>query len=425
MKVEEIYKLFKLNKTVSTDSRKINDGDIYFALKGDNFNGNLFAAEALQKGASFCVVDEVQKTEDDRIIYVKNSLETLQSLAAIHRSSLNIPIIAITGSNGKTTTKELVHAVLSTQLKCYTTEGNLNNHIGIPITLLKIAEDADIAIVEMGANHKKEISGYCTYTNPTHGNITNCGKAHLEGFGSEAGIIEGKGELFDFLRTNNGTAFLNNDYDYLKPIAAGIEHIISYGTKDADCIGTEVGGDHFLSVTIDQNIGLQNIRTRLTGSYNLPNVLTAVCIGKTFGISDENIRLALENYEPKNSRSQIIVQGNNTIIMDAYNANPSSVKVAIENLIQLNVEKKVVMLGGMLELGNYSEAEHKATVTLLATYNWEAVLLVGEGFKDVESPYAYAKDSEAAAVWFKKKAFSNAAILIKGSRGIKMENIIK
>ena len=425
MNIQDIYALFIVKKGISIDSRKINKGDIYFALKGENFNGNHFAGDALKKGAILCIVDEAQPIEDDRLIVVDDALITLQTLAAHHRSTLQIPTIAITGSNGKTTTKELVHAVLITQLKCYTTEGNLNNHIGIPLTILKIGGDADIAIVEMGANHKREIAGYCTYTKPTHGNITNCGKAHLEGFGSEAGIIEGKGELFAYLKATNGVAFLNNDYDYLKPIAKGIEKIISYGTKDADFVGHCVGENYFLEVSVHDAPGLQNIRTRLTGNYNLPNVLTAVCIGKTFGITDENIRLALENYEPKNSRSQIIKQETNTIIMDAYNANPSSVKVAIENLINLKAEKKVVMLGAMLELGVYSKVEHQAIVTQLSAYKWSEVLLVGEGFKEADSTYDYVEDSEAAAEWFRQKAFKDATILIKGSRGLKMENILK
>ena len=425
MNIQDIYALYKVNKRISIDSRKTNKGDIYFALKGEHFNGNHFAADALQKGATLCIVDETPPIEDERLIVVDNALITLQTLAAHHRSTLQIPTIAITGSNGKTTTKELVHAVLITQLKCYTTEGNLNNHIGIPLTILKIEDDADIAIVEMGANHKREIAGYCTYTKPTHGNITNCGKAHLEGFGSEAGIIEGKGELFAYLKATNGVAFLNNDYDYLKPIAKGMEKIISYGTKDADFMGHCVGENYFLEVSVHDAPGLQNIRTRLTGNYNLPNVLTAVCIGKTFGITDKNIRLALENYEPKNSRSQIIKQETNIIIMDAYNANPSSVKVAIENLINLKAEKKVVMLGAMLELGAYSKVEHQAIVNQLSAYNWDEVLLVGEGFKEAESTYDYVEDSEAAAKWFRQKAFKDAIILIKGSRGLKMENILK
>lgn len=425
MNLQDIYELYTVNRSISIDSRKINEGDIYFALKGENFNGNLFAAEALNKGAVCCVLDEAPAITDNRLIVVDDVLKTLQALGAHHRSTLQIPTIAITGSNGKTTTKELVHAVLSTQLKCYTTEGNLNNHIGIPLTLLKIGSDADIAIVEMGANHKKEIAGYCTYTKPTHGNITNCGKAHLEGFGSEAGIIEGKSELFAYLKATDGIVFLNTDYDYLKPIAKGIEKVISYGTKNADYMGHCVGEHYFLELSVHDAPDLQNIRTRLTGNYNLPNVLTAVCIGKTFGISNDNIRLALENYEPKNSRSQIMTIDTNTIIMDAYNANPSSVKVAIENLKDIQAEKKVVMLGGMLELGDYSKAEHQAIVTQLAAYKWNDVLLVGEGFKEVDSAFDYAENSEAAAIWFKQKAFKSTTILIKGSRGIKMENIIK
>ncbi|MDE3143166.1 MAG: UDP-N-acetylmuramoylalanyl-D-glutamate--2,6-diaminopimelate ligase, partial [Bacteroidota bacterium] len=250
MTTEALYRIYKKHPSVQTDTRKLKDGDIFFALKGPNFNGNLFAVNALQQGAAYAVIDEDIDAADERLIKVDDALEALQQLAKYHRQQLNIPFIAITGSNGKTTTKELVHAVLASHYKTYTTQGNLNNHIGVPITILNVRDDADFAVIEMGANHPKEIAGYCTYTLPTHGIITNCGKAHLEGFGNEEGVRKAKGELFDFLRINKGTAFIFNDYDYLKTMSTGIENIFSYGTIDADVMGTVKAIDPFLEVSI-------------------------------------------------------------------------------------------------------------------------------------------------------------------------------
>jgi UDP-N-acetylmuramoyl-tripeptide--D-alanyl-D-alanine ligase len=331
MSINELYEIFLQHPAVETDTRKIKKGDIFFALKGPNFNGNKYAKDALEKGAAYCICDEISDAKSDQVIFVDDVLDTLQQLARKHREQFNIPFIGITGSNGKTTTKELVHAVLSTKYKCYTTKGNLNNHIGVPLTLLSIKKDAEIAVIEMGANHLHEIEGYCRYTMPTHGLITNIGKAHLEGFGSAENIKKAKGELFDYLRANEGTAFINNDYDYLKEIAAGIKNIITYGTEDADYTGKVKNDSTYLEVEITGGAKIGTVKTQLAGNYNLSNVLSAVCIGKTFGVEEEKIKAALENYTPGNSRSQIIKSGTNTIVLDAYNANPSSMKAAIEN----------------------------------------------------------------------------------------------
>lgn len=424
MQLADIYKLYTEFPSVQTDSRKVKKDDLFFALKGPSFNGNLFAAQALASGAAYAITDEDTGLQDDRVIRVDDCLDTLQQLAKYHRMQFKIPFIAITGSNGKTTTKELAHAVLSSAYKTYTTEGNLNNHIGIPLTILKVKNDAEIAIIEMGANHQKEIAGYCTYTLPTHGLITNCGKAHLEGFGGEEGIRKGKGELFDHLRAHHGTAFIMKDYEYLQEMSRGIEKIISYGTHDADITGQATSSDRFLEVEISTGKKLQ-VRTQLVGDYNLPNVLAAVALGSFFNIPGEKIKLALEQYTPSNSRSQLLEKDGNHIILDAYNANPSSMKAAVENFAAMSGSGKILMLGAMKELGEAAVAEHQALADLINTFPWEKVILVGGDFKHTQHDFLYLETAEAARDWYKQQKFSGRYILIKGSRGIQMEKILQ
>jgi len=352
-------------------------------------------------------------------------------LAKHHRQQFNtlpagrqVPFLAITGSNGKTTTKELIHVVLSSHFKTYTTEGNLNNHIGIPLTLLKVKPDAEIAVIEMGANHQKEIAGYCTYTLPTHGLINNVGKAHLEGFGGIEGVKKGKGELYDYIRETNGTIFINNDFDYLKEMSEGIEQKVSYGTHDASTTGDLVSSEPFLVVNITNQPEIGQINTHLVGDYNLPNVLAAVCVGLHFGVPANKIKTAIESYQPSNSRSQLIEYGTNKIILDAYNANPSSMKLAIENFAKLPAEKKVLMLGGMAELGEASLAEHQYIVDLIQKFNWHKVVLVGGDFSKLSHTFENFKSSAEARDWFKNQQFTNTHLLIKGSRSMKMEEIL-
>jgi len=427
MEINELYQHFKKHPSVQTDSRKIKKGDLFFALKGPNFNGNKYAQQALDDGAVLCIVDEETGLQDSRIIKVNDSLETLQALAKKHREQFSIPFIAITGSNGKTTTKELVHAVLSMKYITYTTIGNLNNHIGIPLTILSVKPDAEMAVIEMGANHQHEIEGYCKYALPTHGLITNCGKAHLEGFGGEEGVKKGKGELFDYLRNNNGTAFIFNDYGYLSEMSKGISNIITYGTIDADLNGEAIkeSGSEFLRVKIDKGVTINEINTQLVGGYNLPNVLAAVCIGKTFGVDDEQIIAALENYIPSNSRSQLIEKDSNRIILDAYNANPSSMKAAIENFANMPGNKKVLMLGGMMELGDESMTEHKNLVKLINQNQWHKVVLVGKDYKDLPVSFIHFYDVSDARNWFREQHFMDALILVKGSRSMQMEKVLE
>jgi len=424
MQIQELYAVFSEHPSIQTDTRKIKAGDLFFALKGPNFNGNQFAQQALQAGAAYAIVDEDIAGTDNRIIKTTDVLQTLQALAKHHRLQFNIPFIAITGSNGKTTTKELVHQVLSEKYITYTTEGNLNNHIGIPLTLLKIRPDAQMAVIEMGANHQKEIEGYCQYTLPTHGLITNSGKAHLEGFGGIEGVRKGKGELYDHLRTNSGTAFVMWDYDYLREMSKGIPVIKTYGTHDADVTGTVNTSAAYLEVNITGGADIDIIKTQLVGEYNLPNVLAAVCVGSYFDVPAEKIKQALESYTPSNSRSQLIEKDGNRIILDAYNANPSSMRAAIENFAKMDGENKVLMLGGMMELGDESLAEHKNIIELIDKYPWKAVVLTGGDYNKISHRYINFDNAQLAGEWYRQQHFTNANILVKGSRSMQMEKVL-
>ena len=424
MNIEDLYTIFCNHPQIQTDSRKLASGDLFFALRGPNFNGNQFALQALEMGAAYAIVDEFIAADNNRIIRVENVLTTLQQLAGYHRDQFTIPFIAITGSNGKTTTKELVAVVLSAHYKTYTTRGNLNNHIGIPLTLLQVQKDAQMAVIEMGANHQHEIEGYCQYVKPTHGIITNCGKAHLEGFGGEEGVRKGKGELFQFLSGHHGTAFAFADYDYLHTLAKQVPQIIWYGTHSGSIRGSIENSMPFLKVGITGTLEL-SIQTQLVGTYNLPNVLCAAAIGNFFGVPAEKIQSAIESYTPSNSRSQWINWGTNQVILDAYNANPSSMKVAIENFAQLPGSAKILMLGAMMELGETSVAEHQALLNLIQQYPWEEVVLVGGDFSNLSHPYHYFTDSTQAKAWLRSKSPQNAQILLKGSRSMKMEKVIE
>jgi UDP-N-acetylmuramoyl-tripeptide--D-alanyl-D-alanine ligase len=419
MDILSLYQLFLQHSSVSTDTRTIKKGDMFFGLKGTLYNGNAYTQQALDAGASFCITDEDTGLNDDRVLRVDDSLETLQQLALHHRMEFEIPFIAITGTNGKTTTKELVHAVLSTSNTTYTTEGNLNNHIGIPLTLLKIRKDAHMAVVEMGANHIGEIKSYCNIVRPNFGLITNCGKAHLEGFGSEEGVRKGKGELFDHLRAHGGTAFINNQLPYLLEMSEGISKKVFYG--DESKVSTDGAG---AQLSLELSDGMM-IRTQLVGAYNHANVEAAIAIGKYFQIPLHKIKTALENYVPSNNRSQLKEWKSNKVILDAYNANPSSMAAAIKNFASLQSDKKILILGGMKEMGSESNAEHQSLVDLISQYKWERVLLVGEEFKNLPAEYLHFQDSESAKQWLKENPVSGAHILLKGSRGLRMEKVLE
>ena len=430
--ITSLYEIFKLHSQVQTDTRKLQKGDLYFALKGPNFNGNEFAVQALEQGAAYSIVDEninASASLQERIILVEDVLTSLQALAKYHRQQFTIPFIAITGSNGKTTTKELAMAVLSSHYKTYTTQGNLNNHIGVPLTLLSIKKDAQYVIIEMGANHLHEIESYCSYTLPTHGLINNCGKAHLEGFGSEEGVKKGKGELFDYLKKHEGTAFINSDYDYLNTMSKGIQNIISYGTNSGSLQGAALssqGGLLQITITKAGNASIENkiIKTQLVGAYNIPNILAAISIGLYCEVPVEKIIVAIENYQPTNSRSQLITWKNNQVILDAYNANPSSMKVAIENFAGIESNSKILCIGGMREMGASSDEEHQQIINLINGHPFKKVVLVGKEFENCTHDYHYFETVNAAKEWLDTQNYQDHYFLIKGSRGIQMEQLI-
>ncbi len=423
MELPELYKIYLQHPQIETDTRKLQPGVIYFALSGPNFDGNTFAAEALAKGAAYVVMDNPALATDARCIVVPDVLQTLQQLAKYHRQQFSIPFIAITGSNGKTTTKELIAAVLGKKYVTYATTGNLNNHIGVPLTLLKIKADAGMAIIEMGANHQKEIASYCEIALPDYGLITNCGKAHIEGFGGIEGVRKGKGELFDFLRANGGLVFRNTSLEYLDGMAKGIASQVTYGTDNATYLGRPVMDGVFLKVELGGNEET-TINTNLVGEYNFPNVMAAVAVGRHFGVPVADIKAAIEAYNPDNSRSQYLQKGSNTFIMDAYNANPTSMRAAILNFANAALPNKALWIGGMKEMGTAEQEEHQQLVALIASYTWQSVILVGKEFKGLQGSYPWFETSAEAAAFIHTHPPQNSSILVKGSRGSKMELMV-
>lgn len=421
MEIAELYKLYKRYQTIQTDTRKLKKGDIYFALKGPNFNGNSFAKQALEQGAAYAVVDEAEFATSNKCILVDDVLTTLQALAKHHRQQFDIPFIAITGSNGKTTTKELITATLKAKYETHATIGNLNNHIGVPLTILSIPQTAEMAVIEMGANHQKEIESYCNIALPTHGVITNCGKAHIEGFGGIEGVRKGKGELFDFIRASNGTIFKNTDLAYLDAMSLGINQQITYGSANAQYIGKPLMNDVLLDVAVLTSGAEATIHTNLVGEYNFHNVMTAVAIGLHFDISIDVIKTAIGNYIPDNSRSQWLQKGTNKIILDAYNANPTSMRAAITNFAKADLPNKMLWLGGMKEMGEAEVQEHKDLVALINNYSWNTVILVGKEFDNIAGTHLHFQSSTDARNYIQQSPPQNSSILIKGSRGSKME----
>ncbi len=421
---KDLYAYFLKHPHVQTDTRNLQEGDLFFALKGPHFNGNKFAKEALEKGASYAVIDDPAYQEDEQTLLVSDVLTSLQQLAAYHRQQFDIPFIAITGSNGKTTTKELTYAVLSTTYNTQATKGNLNNHIGIPLTLLRIPKGTEIALIEMGANHQKEIEAYCRIVRPTHGLITNIGKAHLEGFGGIEGVKKGKGELFDFLRATKGTAFVCADFPYfVKEMTKGLPDIHWYGTTNNPPIRGKMIQKHPL-LTVQFN-GKYRINTHLSGEYNLYNILAAAAIGDYFNVKKEDITSAIAEYRPKNARSQVIHQRTNTFILDAYNANPTSMHAAIKDFSERPEEHQCLFLGAMKELGEESAKEHQELINFIQTFHWEDVILVGDGFRETQHSFLYFPTVEKAKAWFKKQHYQETSILIKGSHSIGMEKILE
>jgi len=424
---EQLYQLFLSNPIICTDTRKISKGCIFISLKGDNFNGNNFAIQALTDGASYAVIDEVQSSNDNRLLLVDDGLKALQQLANYHRRQLKIPVLAITGSNGKTTSKELISTVLSKKYKTCFTQGNLNNHIGVPLTLLTIKPTDEFAVIEMGANHQQEIASLCEIADPNYGMITNIGKAHLEGFGGVEGVKKGKGEVYQFLQKHDGLIFIQKNHSAEIELLNGYSRIVSYGTSlDFNFTGEVIPHEQYLHVEVI-NPFKQIIKTQLTGSYNFDNVMAAVAIGSHFGIPEELIKDAIENYIPTNQRSQIINKNNLTIILDAYNANPSSMEAALLNLQNSFEGNKFIALGEMLELGETSGIEHEKIASLINSLQPSNVILVGKQFEIAAAKYNFNffNSSTDASTWLKQNLPQNMVILIKGSRGSKMENLLE
>jgi UDP-N-acetylmuramoyl-tripeptide--D-alanyl-D-alanine ligase len=424
MDIAYIHSLFLKCESVSIDTRKIEADSLFVAIKGENFDANTFAKEALEKGAAYVIIDNNDYYIDQRTILVDDSLIALQQLAKFHREYLKLPIIALTGSNGKTTTKELIHVVLSKKYKTKATVGNLNNHIGVPLTLLSFNSETEIGIVEMGANHKKEIEFLCELAKPDYGYITNFGKAHLEGFGGVEGVIEGKSEMYLYLSLNNKQAFINLE-DPIQVEKSKTLQFYSFGVNKAEANVniSAVSANPFVVITYSDI----TISTHLIGLYNANNINAALTIGKYFDVADTAIKQALESYIPENNRSQLLTKGTNQIILDAYNANPSSMAVAIENFIQLENPNKIMILGDMFELGQESAVEHKSIVTSLLNQEKVECHFVGAAFfanKISKDNFSFYENFESFSAYLKETKIDNSTILIKGSRGMALERTL-
>jgi len=427
--ITELYKLYLENPSISTDTRNIVKGSIFFSLKGENFNANAFAAQALENGCSYAIVDEKEYCKDSRFVLVDDVLKTLQDLATYHRKQLKIPVLGITGTNGKTTTKELITEVLAKKYNVAATKGNLNNHIGVPLTLLSVKSENEIAVVEMGANHPGEIGELCKISDPDLGIITNIGKAHLEGFGSLEGIVNTKKELFDSVRNKKGKVFVCRDNGLLMNLSNEMERI-TYGVfPDSSCKGEITESNPLLKIKwyCKADNSWFNISTNLIGYYNFENVLAAVCIGDYFGVESNDIKDAIENYQPSNHRSQLITTAKNNILMDAYNANPTSMEAALQNFMHSSCDHKFAILGDMLELGNDSVQEHKKIFEIATNARFEKLILVGKVFSSLDSSSDITSfiNVEEAVGWIKAQNLKNCNILIKGSRGIKLEKLLE
>jgi UDP-N-acetylmuramoyl-tripeptide--D-alanyl-D-alanine ligase len=428
MKIERLYQIFLRSKKVTTDSRNVENDALFFALKGENFDGNAYAKNALENGCSFAIVDNSDYVQGNNYILVDDVLETLQLLGNYHRKQLNIPIIAITGTNGKTTTKELVTSVLCKKFSVSYTIGNLNNHIGVPLTLLSMNENTQIGIVEMGANHINEIKNLCEIAEPDFGIITNIGKAHLEGFGSFENIIKTKKELYDYLKFKDGKVFYNSNNSLLQKIIIELNlNAIAFGNLNNKVNGEIITSDRFLSINIKIGNFQALVETQLIGNYNLENVLAAACIGHYYGVNPELIVSAIEEYIPKNNRSQFFKTEKNNLFLDSYNANPTSVEASLKNFASLKINNKYVIIGDMLELGNESELEHEKIIGLLQDYSFDKTILVGNIFHSLKVPEKFLRyrDVNELKSWLENSNIVNSNVLIKGSRGIQLEKIVE
>ncbi len=429
MYIEDLYSIYRDYPSISTDTRQIQQDSVFFALKGASFNGNAFADQALQAGAKYVVIDEEVYKKGDNYILVDDVLATLQELARFHRQQLNIPVIGVTGTNGKTTTKELLYAVLSQKYKVYATQGNLNNHIGVPLTLLAIDDSYEIAIVEMGANHVGEIAFLCAIAQPTHGLITNVGKAHLEGFGSFEGVMKTKGELYDYLQDHQGILFLQGDNTLLVEMANSrkFTRVIKYGLEEKnDLVGNILLANPYLSISWRKpgEEEVWELSTNLTGSYNLENFLAAIAVGLYFDVDPREVNRGIETYIPKNNRSQITKTSRNTVVADFYNANASSMVAALDNMKALEAAHKTVVLGDMFELGNESYEEHRKIVTKAKSLTVDHLIFVGrEFYKHKDGGAEFYETTNLARE--RMAALSNSFVLLKASRGMAFERLLE
>lgn len=421
--LQRLWTWHRQSTGASIDNRKIKPGQLFFGLPGAHSNGGKFAADALARGALCCVVDNTEFAVDERCIVVPDVLSAMHLLAARYRDTFDFPVLALTGSNGKTTTKELIAAVLSKRYKVYATEGNLNNHIGVPLTLLNVPFDCNFAVVEMGANHKGEIAGYCTYADPDFALITNIGKAHLEGFGGEEGVLAGKSELYAHVMRKEGVLFWNSAQEKLAPLVEAYPRTVRYGVKEGDyIIGKFSEQDGNAVVEIDEEVTIQS---HLVGSYNAENMLAAACVGKYFDVGYTEIRDAISAYYPSNNRSEQRRVGDTVYVMDAYNANPSSMQAALENFSRRPENNKMVVLGDMMELGDAAEEEHRNILTLALKGNFSNVVLVGPMFSALAtSPLKAFQSSEDAAAWLRQQNLQGYCILLKGSRAMHLETLV-
>lgn len=435
MNLTELYSIYQEHPVVSTDTRQLPAGCMFFALKGEHFDGNKFAAQALADGAAYAVIDNPEYRLNDRCLLVNDVLKALQDLANYHRRQFDIPVIGIGGSNGKTTTKELVSSVLSGHYPCHFTKGNLNNHIGVPLTLLSMPRGTEVAIIEMGTNQPGDIEELCRIVLPTHGLLTNIGKEHLEGFGSLEGVIKAEGELFDFLADHSGCAFVNLSEQYLPEMSKKVPMRVGYNRVDVlqrapGMIEVQMLADMpFVRAAFLSDDGpLVEVETQLFGAHNFQNVMTAIALGVYFKVPAEKIKQALEAYLPSNNRSQLIRRGGGTILLDAYNANPSSMQPALQSLCAMPATRRIAILGDMLELGHNSLQEHEDLLRFAAKLPVDQIVLVGKEFE--KTPYAgfgalHFADHQAARDWFATQNLQDTVVLIKGSRGIRLEKVLE
>jgi UDP-N-acetylmuramoyl-tripeptide--D-alanyl-D-alanine ligase len=429
---EQLYEIYLKHPLISTDTRHLPADCLFFALKGKNFNGNAFAKTALQQGAAFAVIDQAEFCPEspwaERTLFVADTLKSLQNLANFHRKKQNIPFIGLTGSNGKTTSKELLKAVLAKKYRVYATEGNLNNHIGVPLTLLRLPREAEIAVIEMGANKIGDIAELCQIAEPTHGFITNIGYAHIEGFGSYEGVLRGKTELYQFLRSRNGQVFIHSQDEVLSNMAKRFENPILYGTKNDYAFLTLEKVNPFIVYRDEQG---EQVQTQLIGSYNFPNLQVAWAIGKFFGVSQQQANHALAHYVPDNNRSQIIekTKNNNKIILDAYNANPSSVAAALRNFdMMVSEQPKVAILGDMYELGSITKEEHRKIINLTKSLKIDVLLLCGKHYGEALSPnepILHFENKTDLAQYLQQKTIAQSLVLIKASRALGLETLVE